>query len=333
MGNAVLFPSRISSYGDDFPNLKWCTLRTANEPDKYIPVLHVPAHPSRQGSISRSHPELGRINYKTKYLLYFHANSCDIGNVSAEMNIMSAYGNFNIIIMEYPGYGITKDLGINVTIPGLIDLWAATVVDRIENMGIHHSNIIIMGRSIGTGPAAKLAHKMATVNRPPGGLILHQPYTSIHSLLDDYTFVGKHLISDHWNTKELLESVDNLHLLLLHGDNDEIIGVRHSIQLMSSYRPRNGYIKEFYNPTNMGHNDYYILDDLLLPIHTFLRKVYMLEGCLGPKYPLMNIFEERPPDEMLRPKVVGCIPLLCQNQTRIVDEDDFDVNRRTLEYV
>ena len=73
--------------------------------------------------------------------------------------------------MEYPGYGLYKGKPSEESI--LKD--AETVYDYlVENMKISESNIIVMGKSLGSGPACHLAS-----HRSPSSLILITPYTSI----------------------------------------------------------------------------------------------------------------------------------------------------------
>lgn len=271
MGNVFMFPARKPTYNDSLLWLRWVEVYGCYDFDeiyRYVPVLYLPADRYRRGCTNQK--KTGHINHPDKYLLYLHGNSCDLGNLSRELTVLNVYGNINIVAVEYPGYGITKLHGLKETDPRIIDLWAETVMTSMINRGINAEDILVMGRSIGTGPATKLANNMAKRGKPPGALILHQPFLSIHKLLNDYTFLGKMLIPDFWDNLEQIRTMDDVPLLIIHGSNDEIIDVKHSYELIASYYPDDAILKHLYNPDDMPHNEYYLLDDILIPLHQFL---------------------------------------------------------------
>ena len=80
----------------------------------------------------------------------------------------------NVIAMEYSGYSIYKGETSSETIKAdSIHLY-----DYIVNtLGFREENIIIMGRSIGTGIALEWMQKVK-----PGALVLISPFASIKSL-------------------------------------------------------------------------------------------------------------------------------------------------------
>ena len=59
--------------------------------------------------------------------------------------------------MEYPSYGIF--LGESPSCDTIIQNAEIVFDFLINQMGYHHSDIIIMGRSIGSGPACHIASK------------------------------------------------------------------------------------------------------------------------------------------------------------------------------
>ena len=70
---------------------------------------------------------------------------------------------FNILCIEYPGYGVyveTDGLNSKQQRSKQIQKDAETVYRFVrDKCGVKESNIIIMGRSIGSGPACHLASK------------------------------------------------------------------------------------------------------------------------------------------------------------------------------
>ena len=63
---------------------------------------------------------------------------------------------------------------------------ALDALDFIEgSLQIPADRIVILGRSIGTGPACYLAAELTKRGKPPAALVLHSPYTSIRDLTTD----------------------------------------------------------------------------------------------------------------------------------------------------
>lgn len=94
-----------------------------------------------------------------------------------------------MIIVEYPGYSIYKaDKNATVVLEDSL-----VVFDYLtEILKIHPENIIVFGRSIGTGPATYLASQ-----RKPSSLILMSPFTSLRAVAEN--LVGglvKYLVSE-----------------------------------------------------------------------------------------------------------------------------------------
>ena len=80
-------------------------------------------------------------------------------------------------MVEYPGYGIYKGTTNEETI--LRD--AETVFDHlVEYSKIDPDHIIVMGKSLGTGPASHLG-----AHRNPRAVILITPFTSIRNCMMD----------------------------------------------------------------------------------------------------------------------------------------------------
>ena len=81
-----------------------------------------------------------------------------------------------MMAVEYPGYGIYEDYGG----PSEEKIYkdAELVYNFVQCMtSLREKDIILLGRSLGSGPATHIASKFE-----PGGLILMSPYTSIKSV-------------------------------------------------------------------------------------------------------------------------------------------------------
>jgi abhydrolase domain-containing protein 17 len=119
-------------------------------------------------------------------------------------------------------------------------------------------NIVLYGRSLGSGPSCHLATKTALtkkdVDSPPGegpvgGLILHAPFLSVYRVVID---PGCTLYGDKFVNVDIIPMVRSP-TLLIHGTSDQIVPFYHSQRLFEAiskeYQARPLYID------GMSHNN------------------------------------------------------------------------------
>ena len=199
-----------------------------------------------------------------KIFLYFHGNAEDIFNATSNVGVIKASLPFNTICMEYPGYSIYYEEKSAET----IENDSLILYDFLTNeCKINNKDIVVCGRSIGTGPATYLASK-----RKPGALILISPVKSIRDTVKNL-LIGpmQYLVRDRFNNYERISGV-TCPLLIIHGQKDSLIPYEDSIKL--SEKTSGPY--ELVLPENMNHNDVHIYDDFLEPITSFLKRHHML---------------------------------------------------------
>ena len=107
-----------------------------------------------------------------KIIMYFHGNAEDIGQSTKLMDKLSTGLKCHVIGVEYPGYGIcfreTKDAQT-------IKIRAKRTYDFLtQEFGFDEEDIIVFGRSIGSGPVVDLA-----AQTHPCALVLMSAYTSL----------------------------------------------------------------------------------------------------------------------------------------------------------
>lgn len=90
-------------------------------------------------------------------LLYFHGNGCDLGEMALDLREYAAEFQMHVIGVEWTGYGY------NVGSPSegalnqdALDAWKFVVTE----WKVPSHQIVIFGRSIGTGPAVWLSHRL-----------------------------------------------------------------------------------------------------------------------------------------------------------------------------
>lgn len=201
-----------------------------------------------------------------KTLIYFHGNAEDIYSASELLRNLNANLNLNVIAVEYPGYGIYKGSSNERKI--LCD--AETVYDSLTNtLGIKEKDIILFGRSIGSGPACWLSSV-----KKPGGLIIMSGFTSIKAVAKHLAgaFAGA-LLKERFKNKKYLTTV-KCPALIIHGKKDNLIPYQQSVSL---YDALPGTNKRIHLPEEMTHVDYDYYDDLGRPVISFLKDFKLLD--------------------------------------------------------
>jgi pimeloyl-ACP methyl ester carboxylesterase len=160
-------------------------------------------------------------------LLFFHDNATDLGlqrNIAYQMSLAT---KCNVCAVEYPGYGVFAGK------PNSVDAVNASkrvALYLIENFG----NVVLVGRSIGTGISTQVAKQLQDAGAPVTGLVLISPFSSVSDMAESIlgSTVARMLTHGVLNTQQTLQKVD-CPLLLLHGSEDFFIPLHHSERLMA----------------------------------------------------------------------------------------------------
>lgn len=78
-------------------------------------------------------------------------NCCDLGDVFDELSVLCSFVDCNILAIEYPSYGLAEACKGSLSMPQCIDTWARAAFEFLLQAGAAPENVIIFGRSIGTG--------------------------------------------------------------------------------------------------------------------------------------------------------------------------------------
>lgn len=199
-----------------------------------------------------------------KILLYFHANAEDLGMISTSMSQISQYLQVNILAIEYPGYGIYKG---NPSSTLLLEDANIIYDYTINTLGFKSKDIIVVGRSIGSGPASFLASQKQVC-----ALILISPFKSIKAAVKSaFGRLAALFIADRFKNVEEIQKV-SCPILFIHGQKDMIIPVEHSLE-MAHLLKKMGMKFDVFLGENFGHNDLSTLQDVCIPMIKFLRKM------------------------------------------------------------
>lgn len=108
----------------------------------------------------------------SKIVIYFHGNAEDIGLAFDLLYLVGQKLQMHVLAVEYPGYGLYKNQKPDEQ---MIKDDAVTIFDYLTHVvGLNPSDIILFGRSMGSGPSSYLANV-----RKPFALMLMSAYTSI----------------------------------------------------------------------------------------------------------------------------------------------------------
>ena len=250
LGNKVLFPAPPSSYNASLPGLIWDKQSEIAADSR--PFLFI-----KSAKVQSPH-----------YIIYFHGNACDLGNIEFELREISKHSNANILAVEYPGYGINRE-DDGPTADG-INAAADHALQYLLNKGVSSQNIVFFGRSIGSGSACRLASVCTQRGLPVGGVVLQSPYTSVHGIVEEYSQFGSWLIGNHWRNEEILAHPNSTFpLLIIHGKVDEIIPFKHGQKLFEVCPSER---KLLIAPESSSHNEWYLYADVIYPVRDFLAK-------------------------------------------------------------
>ena len=199
-------------------------------------------------------------------LLYFHSNYEDIGNSSSLLKLVCKYLNINVLAVEYPNYGIysSKNSANAENILSDADI-VFKFINEVQN--INESNIILMGRCIGSGPATYLAK-----NHNVMSLILLSPLKSIKEAIK--TMFPKLKIGEVIQTivKERFNNMENISkvtcpILFIHGKKDNLIPPSHSLDLINKCKSPSKLV----SPNTMTHNSFDYIQDVIIHVKNFLK--------------------------------------------------------------
>jgi pimeloyl-ACP methyl ester carboxylesterase len=154
-------------------------------------------------------------------VLYFHGNMRNIERYADQAPLFTGDG-YEVWMVDYPGFG--KSTGKRTEDVMYSD---AQLLYRLATKEVTPKELVIYGRSIGTGVASYLA-----AHQPCKQLILETPYYSIEALARHYApiFPVRSLMHYRFPINEYLTQV-KASITILHGTRDEIIPYKQAQRL------------------------------------------------------------------------------------------------------
>ncbi|CAE8738850.1 unnamed protein product [Polarella glacialis] len=235
LGNRFIFPAPAPSYTAQSYKRHLCWIpwnpvispQRVNDPNFQdgIPCLWFPA------------PKAATV------MMFFHANAEDLGMSFAILKHMRDQFKVNVLAVEYPGYGLLQSMAPSEE--GVYEVSLTTFRFLVDAIGVCYSQIILFGRSLGSGPAVYLASQF-----PVGGLILVSAFSSIRAAVQ--SIVGRLValaFGERFPNSQIIANV-SCSCLFIHGEADGLIPMEHSLRLFKRCRAR----KLLVTPPDMEHN-------------------------------------------------------------------------------
>lgn len=196
-------------------------------------------------------------------MIHFHANAEDIGKVHSIWERVCDGLKVNVLMVEYPGYGIYKGK------PNAKQILEDSLIVFdfcVHKLNFRKQRIFAFGRSIGTGPASYLA-----AHRPIGLLCMMSGFSTISEAIKDMLGgIAKKCVKNHFdNFANLMKT--KAPVLLIHGKKDKIIPHSHSVKLFKAF---DGTV-DLVLSKKMTHNSYSVKGNIIQPLKAFLQKI----GC------------------------------------------------------
>ncbi len=156
-------------------------------------------------------------------ILYFHGNTRSIKGWAKYAKDFYRY-KYDVVLVDYRGFG--KSTGKRSERDMLKDM--QFVYDTLSVQYTEH-HIIVYGRSLGSGFAAKIAS-----DNKPRYLILDAPYFSFKKAIERFLPILplRFLLRYHLRTDKWIRHV-NCHTYILHGTKDWLIPVKNSEKLQA----------------------------------------------------------------------------------------------------
>ncbi|MDR3547190.1 MAG: alpha/beta hydrolase [Candidatus Pacebacteria bacterium] len=197
----------------------------------------------------------------TKILIHFHGNAEDVGQARKLLKTIRHELHVHVIAVEYRGYGVYRE-GEPAADSLLED---ADLVYRYITTVLHFSpeDVIVFGRSIGSGPSCYLASKYSLHS-----LVLMSGFTSLREVAKG--FVGsvlQFLVAERFENKEWLGSA-RCPVFIVHGRRDHLVPPKHALALRDAVKSQ----VKLHMPEDMDHNSFSFLQDFIYPLLQFYEE-------------------------------------------------------------
>jgi hypothetical protein len=186
-------------------------------------------------------------NNNNKIILYCHGN-CENLPQLISLGKMYAKANYTFVAFDYNGYRMDGK------VPSEDACYMSSLIMfqyLVNTLNYDPKNIIIFGRSVGSGVATHLAKYLSDHNYIYGGLFLQSP---IASCLSVASYWLTYLMQDMFVNYKKIQDVKRP-ICIMHALNDTIVPVDNTKLLVSKVRPGKLFRSIIVTDDNTNHNN------------------------------------------------------------------------------
>lgn len=176
------------------------------------------------------------------HILFAHGNAGNIGDRVPIFALLTEAG-FDVLAFDYRGYG--RSTGRPTEHGTYLDARAAREV-LLAQPGVDPDHVLYLGKSLGGGVMLELAQ-----HHPPAGLMLMSTFTGLRDAARSvYPFLPAPLVPNAYPSERRIREL-RAPVLIMHGDQDELLPPRHAERLYAAAREP----KRLVVFPGAGHND------------------------------------------------------------------------------
>ncbi|MES2566391.1 MAG: hypothetical protein V4565_05965 [Bacteroidota bacterium] len=224
---------------------------------KAYPAFDTIAFQMKDGNRSYGFISKDTVTKKMPLILYFGGNAEEVSHL---MEYQHYFPNTIMTLMNYRSFGLSKGIISEKTM--FSD--ALEVYDQlIANPKVDPENIIVIGRSIGTGVATYLSSQRKTK-----ATVLITPYENmIEVAFEKYPFVPIGLLINHRFESDKYAPTISSPMLALISKNDQVIPKHHAYALTKAWKGKTTILE-----VNEDHNTIMDNEDIWKRIESFVNE-------------------------------------------------------------
>ncbi len=208
-------------------------------------------------------------------LLFSHGNAEDLGHSYSQLQNWHRRLGVDLVAYDYRGYGLSS--GKCTEKHSFQD--AEAVLSHMQTVwNIPRREIVLVGRSLGSGPTTELASK----HRGLGGLVLISPLATAATVAGSFARYSLYPFDIMANVRKIHKVID-YPILIFHGDKDEVVPFAHGQELYEIARKANQATYNCWLP-GCGHNDIEIRQPILF-FEEFAKHLEVCKSFTPPTLP------------------------------------------------
>ncbi|KAL7704802.1 serine peptidase [Lotmaria passim] len=173
---------------------------------------------------------LDEVTRTSTVILFHHGNAEDLGGCFHYAAWLAASFGVAVVMYDYCGYGFSGNAGLRQEVTEeTVYSDADDMYAHVRRLGYPAHRILIVGRSVGGGPACYLAEKHHT---EIAGLILISTFTSCLRVVSTSCLPFFCCCVDLFPNYHRVEAVTACPVLIVHGKDDVVVPFRCSVDLL-----------------------------------------------------------------------------------------------------